>query len=116
MNRIVTRIATAVLALGSSVAFAETRLSGAGATFPQPLYERWVAEYTRSHPDVKIEYGGGGSGAGIKGITEKTLDFAGSDAPMSKSELEKAGGEDNIVQVPSCAEAVVPAYNLAGVK
>jgi phosphate transport system substrate-binding protein len=115
MNRIIKGIAVAVLGIGSSVAMAETRLSGAGATFPQPLYERWVGEYVKAHPDVKIEYGGGGSGAGIKGITEKTLDFAGSDAPMSKSELEKAGGEDNIIQVPSCAGGVVPAYNLAGV-
>jgi phosphate transport system substrate-binding protein len=115
MKQFIKCVAIAMLGFGSSVAIAETRLSGAGATFPQPLYERWVGEYVKAHPDVRIEYGGGGSGAGIKGITEKTLDFAGSDAPMSKSELEKAGGEDNIIQVPSCAGGVVPAYNLSGV-
>ena len=92
---------------------AEVRLQGAGATFPNPIYQRWVTEYQSLHPDVKIDYQSIGSGGGIKGITEKTVDFAGSDAPMSKKEQELAKGP--IVHIPTVAGAVVPAYNLPGV-
>ena len=99
----------------ASVSAADVRLQGAGATFPNPLYQRWVAEYQESHPDVKIDYQSIGSGGGIKGFTEKTVDFAGSDAPLSASELTAAGGAANIVMIPSCAGSVVPAYNLPGV-
>ena len=102
--------AVAVLALGTSAAMAETKLTGAGATFPNPLYQKWVSEYQKSNPDVKIDYQSIGSGGGIKGITEKTIDFAGSDAPMSKKEIAAAGGE--VVHIPTVAGAVVPAYNL----
>jgi phosphate transport system substrate-binding protein len=94
---------------------ADVQLTGAGATFPQPLYERWVQEYQNIHPDVKIDYGGGGSGKGIKDITDKVVDFAGSDAPMNKGEIAKAGGADNLIEIPSCAGAVVPAFNLPGI-
>jgi phosphate transport system substrate-binding protein len=62
-----------------------------------------------------IDYQGIGSGGGIKGITDKTIDFAGSDAPLSAKEIEKAGGAENLIEIPSCAGAVVPAYNLPGV-
>jgi phosphate transport system substrate-binding protein len=107
--------ALAIVGFGISAAHAETRLQGAGATFPAPLYERWVAEYQKVKPDVKIDYQAIGSGGGIKGITDKTIDFAGSDAPMSKKELEAAGGAAGIVEVPTCAGGIVPAYNLPGV-
>lgn len=92
----------------------EVRLQGAGATFPNPLYQLWVSEFQKLHPNVKIDYQSIGSGGGIKAITEKTVHFAGSDAPLNKKELE-ALGADNIVQVPTCAGAVVPAYNVPGV-
>jgi phosphate transport system substrate-binding protein len=85
-----------------------------GATFPAPIYERWVAEYQKIHPEIKIDYQAIGSGGGIKGITDKTFDFAGSDAPLSKKEIEKLGGDDKIIEIPSVAGAVVMAYNLAG--
>ena len=91
-----------------------TRLTAAGATFPQPLYETMIARFMQLHPDIQINYGGGGSGQGITGIIDKTLAFAGSDAPMNSQELRRAGGADNIIQIPSCAGAVVPAYNLPG--
>jgi phosphate transport system substrate-binding protein len=83
----------------SGLATADVSLTGAGATFPQPLYERWVQEYQNIHPDVKIDYGGGGSGKGIKDITDKVVDFAGSDAPMSKGDIDKAGGADNLIGI-----------------
>jgi phosphate transport system substrate-binding protein len=90
---------------------AETRLQGAGATFPAPLYSRWVAEYQKINPGVAIDYQAIGSGGGIKGITDKTVDFAGSDAPLNPKQVQ-ALGEGNVIQVPSCAGGVVPAYNL----
>src|SRR3954462_10002248 len=114
MNSFIKRIAVAMLALGSSVALAETRLQGAGATFPNPIYQRWVTEYQKSHPDVKIDYQSIGSGGGIKGITEKTVDFAGSDAPMSKKEMDAA--KEEVVHIPTVAGSVVLAYNLPGFK
>jgi len=102
------------LSISACLAHADIKLQGAGATFPNPLYQRFVAEYQKLHPDVKIDYQSIGSGGGIKGITDSTVDFAGSDAPMGKKDLEACGAE-NIVQIPSCAGAVVPAYNLPGV-
>lgn len=93
----------------------DIHLQGAGATFPAPFYNRLVAEYQKLHPDVKIDYQAIGSGGGVKAITDSTVDFAGSDAPLGKKDLE-ACGADNIVQVPSCAGAVVPAYNIPDVK
>jgi phosphate transport system substrate-binding protein len=92
----------------------DIRLQGAGATFPNPLYQRWVSEYEKAHPGVKIDYQSIGSGGGIKAITERTVHFAGSDAPLSKKELETIG-KANVVQIPSCAGAVVPAYNVPNV-
>jgi phosphate transport system substrate-binding protein len=90
-------------------------LTAAGATFPQPLYQNIIARFMALHPQVKINYGGGGSALGIKGIIDRTLAFAGSDAPMSRQELARAGGVEKIIQIPSCAGGVVPAYNLPGV-
>ena len=116
MNWFSTIAAAAAVALGSAMACADVRLQGAGATFPQPLYERWVGEYQKLHSDVKIDYQGIGSGGGIKSITEKTVDFAGSDAPLSKKEIEALGGESKVVEVPSCSGGVVPAYKLPEVK
>lgn len=106
--------ALAGVAVAARFASSEVRLQGAGATFPAPFYLRLVAEYQQAHPDVKIDYQANGSGGGIKGITDSTVDFAGSDAPLSAKELE-ACGSDNIIQVPSCAGGVVPAYNVPGV-
>src|SRR5262245_66151040 len=92
---------------------AEVRLQGAGATFPAPLYTRWVADFQKLHGDVAIDYQAIGSGGGIKGITDKTVDFAGSDAPLNAKQVT-AMGEGNVIHVPSCAGGVVPAYNLPG--
>ena len=102
-------------AMIASSAAAEVRLQGAGATFPNPFYQRLVVEYQTLHPDVKVDYQSIGSGGGIKAFTDKTVHFAGSDAPMSAKEIDAAGGADNIIEVPSCAGGVVPTYNLPGI-
>jgi phosphate transport system substrate-binding protein len=105
-------VPTVVIVLGVTTALAEVRLQGAGATFPAPLYNRWVAEYEKLHPEIQIDYQSIGSGGGIRAITDKTVHFAGSDAPLSKKEMTGAGGEENLIEVPSCAGGVVPTYNL----
>src|SRR5687768_2786966 len=113
MTKWIKRAAVAAIVLGSGVAAsAAVRLQGAGATFPNPIYQRWVNDYQRSHPGVQIDYQSIGSGGGIKAIVARTVDFAGSDAPMSKKELQSAGGE--VVHIPTVAGSVVPAYNLPG--
>ena len=60
----------------------QTLLTGGGATFPYPMYARWIAEYQKLHPDIEIEYNPIGSGAGIREITAGVFDFGASDAPM----------------------------------
>ncbi|MBS0191757.1 MAG: phosphate ABC transporter substrate-binding protein PstS [Phycisphaerales bacterium] len=92
----------------------EVRLSGAGATFPAPLYTRWVSEYQREHPDVKIDYRSIGSGGGVKAITDKTVAFGASDAPLTEKEIAAMGGTDAVVQFPTVLGAVVAAYNVPG--
>ena len=91
----------------------DIRMQGAGSTFVAPIMQRWAGEYQMIHPTVKIEYQAIGSGGGIKGITDKTVDFGASDAPLTKKELEKIGVP--VVQIPVIAGAVVCAYNLPGV-
>jgi phosphate transport system substrate-binding protein len=115
MTWVIKAAAAAVLALGAVGVRADVRLSGAGATFPQPLYERWVGEYAKMHPEVKIDYQGIGSGGGIKAITDKTVDFAGSDAPLNQTEIKGLGGAEEVVEIPSVSGGVVPAYNVPGV-
>ena len=88
-------------------------LTGAGATFPYPLYSKWIAEYEKVDPKVTINYQSIGSGGGIKQITEKTVDFGASDAPMKDEELAKAG---KLLHFPTTLGAVVLAYNLPDVK
>jgi phosphate transport system substrate-binding protein len=95
----------------SAVAFADVSLKGEGATFPKPLYDVWISKFHDANPDITIDYQGSGSGGGIKAITNKTVDFAGSDVKLSKKELTDAG---DVVYVPTCAGAVVAAYNLPG--
>jgi phosphate transport system substrate-binding protein len=89
------------------------RVQGAGATFPNPLYQKWLAEYKKVNASVSIDYQSAGSGAGVKGFIERTLDFGASDMPMSDEELKKAQGE--VVHIPTVLGAVVVTYNLAGV-
>jgi phosphate transport system substrate-binding protein len=86
-------------------------LTGAGATFPYPIYSKWFGDYA-SATGVKINYQSIGSGGGIRQLTEGTVDFGASDAPMSDAELAKAKGP--ILHFPTVLGAVVITYNLAG--
>lgn len=86
------------------------QINGAGATFPFPLYSRWFYEYAFVDPSVKFNYQSIGSGGGIRQITAKTVDFAGSDAILNAEQYAAAPG---IQMLPSVAGAVVPTYNIS---
>ena len=85
-------------------------LTGAGATFPYPIYSKWIADYT-AKTGIKINYQAIGSGGGIRQLSEGTVDFAGSDAPMTDEEMAKAKGGP-IIHIPTVLGAVVITYNL----
>jgi phosphate transport system substrate-binding protein len=89
------------------------QINGAGATFPNPIYSKWVSEYTRVRPDVRINYQPIGSGGGIRQLTERTVFFGASDMPMTDAQLKAAPGP--ILHVPTVLGAVVPIYNLQAV-
>ena len=88
------------------------QLQGAGATFPNPLYQKWLSEYGKAHPEVKIDYQSIGSGGGIKQIQAQTVDFGASDTPMKDEDLKAAPGE--LLHIPTVLGAVVLTYNLEG--
>lgn len=85
-------------------------LTGAGATFPQPLYSKWFIDYA-AKTNVRINYQPLGSGAGIKQLSEQTVDFGASDAPMSDSDMAKAKGGP-VFHIPTVVGVVAIAYNL----
>ena len=98
---------------GSGTDSGPIQIQGAGATFPNPLYQKWVSEYGKLHPNIKIDYQSQGSGAGIKQIKEQTIDFGASDAPMKDEDLKSAPAE--LLHIPTVLGAVVITYNLPGV-
>jgi phosphate transport system substrate-binding protein len=85
-------------------------LTGAGATFPYPLYSKWISEYNKQNPNVKINYQSIGSGGGIRQITANTVDFGATDAPMNEDEAKQATGK--LFHIPATIGAVVVAYNV----
>jgi phosphate transport system substrate-binding protein len=97
------------LGLAGAAVAGKLLINGAGATFPFPIYSKWFSEYNKLHPEVEINYQSIGSGGGIKQVTEKTVDFGASDAPMTEDELKKAPG---IIHIPTVMGAVVVVYNL----
>lgn len=90
---------------------AET-LTGAGATFPAPLYEKWVASFLLKSPDTPVAYRAVGSGAGIEALKKGQADFAASDAPLSDAELSAMPMP--VRHIPTVVGGVVPAYHLEG--
>jgi phosphate transport system substrate-binding protein len=89
-------------------------LTGAGATFPNPIYSKWFSDYA-AKTNVKINYQSIGSGGGIRQLSEQTVDFGASDAPMSDAELAKAKG-GAIMHIPTVLGAVVVTYNVPEIK
>ena len=93
----------------SAGAQSDMKLSAAGATFPEPVYSKWFADYN-AKTGVKVNYQAIGSGAGIKQLKNNTVDFAGSDAPLDAKGMKEMPSE--VAQLPSVGGAVVVAYNL----
>lgn len=93
----------------SSCGGGDVSLSGAGATFPAPFYNDATKQYSEKH-NVRVSYGGTGSGAGIRNLQDLTVDFGGTDVFLSDKEL--AGMPGDVLHVPTCIGGVVMAYNL----
>ena len=104
----------AMMALLVGSAAAQTTLNGAGATFPNPIYSKWFAEYHKQHPEVEINYQPIGSGGGIRQVTSGTVDFGATDGPMSDEQIKSS--KVPLQHIPTVMGSVVPAYNIPGVK
>ncbi len=102
-------ISAAALLCFSALASAQD-VTGAGATFPAPLYAKWASDYNKA-TSIKINYQSVGSGAGLRQIEAKTVDFGASDAPLKDDELAKKG----LVQFPTVIGGVVPVINIKGI-
>ncbi|MGB8259334.1 MAG: phosphate ABC transporter substrate-binding protein PstS [Terracidiphilus sp.] len=99
-----------VLALGAAQA---QKLTGAGATFPYPIYSKWFSEYSAAHPGVEINYQSIGSGGGIRQVTAGLVDFGATDGPATDEQL--AQSKTKLIHLPTVMGAVVPVFNVPGV-
>jgi len=88
-------------------------LTGAGATFPNPIYSKWFSEYSAAHPGVQINYQSVGSGAGIRQVSTKVVDFGATDGPMNDQQIKDS--QVKLLHIPTVLGAVVPVYNVPGV-
>lgn len=111
MKKTMITIAASVMMMASSMASAATTITGAGATFPFPVYSKWAYNYHKES-GVKLNYQAIGSGGGIKQIKAKTVDFGASDAPLKAAELDKFG----LMQFPMIMGGVVPVVHIKGIK
>jgi phosphate transport system substrate-binding protein len=104
-------------ALLSGVVSAQVLINGAGATFPYPVYSKWFNQYHQKFGNIQINYQSQGSGAGIRQVTEGTVDFGASDGPMNEDQLKQfqAKRGSQILHFPTVMGADVIAYNVAGV-
>lgn len=105
------KLIVAVLALGCFCQ-ADATFTGAGASFPAPVYQKWTYTYSQKNPQSSVTYQSLGSGAGINQIKAGTVDFAGTDNPLTLEEQQEAG----LVQFPMLTGGVVVVVNLPGVK
>jgi phosphate transport system substrate-binding protein len=108
-----TSIALAALALAAP-AGAQVKLNGAGATFPNIIYQDWMLSYNQAHADVQLNYQSIGSGGGIRQFSDGTVDFGATDAPMKDSAIAAING--NVLHIPTVLGGDVPTYNLPDVK
>jgi phosphate transport system substrate-binding protein len=89
------------------------KLTGAGATFPNPIYSKWFSEYAAAHPGVQINYQSIGSGGGIRQVTAGLVDFGATDGPATDEQL--ASSKTKLIHIPTVLGAVVPIFNVPGV-
>src|SRR5512143_1986177 len=110
LNRLLSSIGLSAALLSAGVAYAGD-ITGAGATFPYPIYAKWAEAY-KAKTDIGLNYQSIGSGGGIKQIQNKTVDFGASDMPLKPEDLDK----DGLMQFPTVIGGDVPVANLEGVK
>jgi phosphate transport system substrate-binding protein len=103
----------AVLTVMMAGAAGAQKITAAGATFPNPIYNKWFTEYAQAHPGVQINYQSLGSGAGIKQTSEGTVDFGASDMPVTDDVIAQA--KVKFMHIPTVLGAVVPVYNVPGI-
>jgi phosphate transport system substrate-binding protein len=108
-SRLLSATAVLAVALAGAIPAHATDITGAGATFPYPIYAKWADAYKKS-TGVGMNYQSIGSGGGIKQISAKTVDFGASDMPLKPEELDKGG----LMQFPTVIGGDVPVYNLKG--
>jgi phosphate transport system substrate-binding protein len=106
--------AAPAIAIAGPVPDEAKSLNGAGATFPAPLYQKWFDEYVKV-TQVQVNYQAIGSGGGVKGIQDQTIDFGASDAPMTDDQL-RAGKGGDVFHIPTALGAIVATYNIPEVK
>ena len=111
--RVLAATAACSALMAAGMAAQKVQITGAGATFPNPIYSKWFSEYNKLHPDVEINYQAVGSGAGVRQITNQTVFFGATDGPMTNEQLQAAPGR--ILHFPTVLGAVVPVYNIAGI-
>src|ERR671912_220913 len=104
-------VAAGLAATVASTSAVAVDITGAGATFPFPVYSKWAEAY-KKETGVGLNYQSIGSGGGIRQIKAKTVDFGATDAPLKGEELQK----DGLVQFPTVLGGVVPVFNIAGVE
>jgi phosphate transport system substrate-binding protein len=90
-------------------------LTGAGATFPAPYYQKAFYDYSAKYPQVTVNYQPVGSGAGIQQFIKQTVDFGASDVPMASADITTAGGPDTLTQIPTTLGVISIAFNITGV-
>ena len=108
-----TLLAVCLFALAFGAAEGQ-KLTGAGATFPYPIYSKWFTEYSAAHPGVEVNYQSIGSGGGIQQVTKGLVDFGASDMPMKDDQL--AASPIKLIHIPTVLGAVVPIFNVPGVQ
>ncbi|HEY2906739.1 MAG TPA: phosphate ABC transporter substrate-binding protein PstS [Vicinamibacterales bacterium] len=114
MKKTISLGALVVVALGATLAAQTMKITGGGATFPNPIYSKWFSEYNKLHPNVQINYQSQGSGFGIQQLIQQTVFFGASDGPMTDEQLKSAPGP--IVHLPTVLGGVVPVYNIPNLK
>jgi phosphate transport system substrate-binding protein len=113
----VTPVAASTSAETSKLALAsDLSLTGAGASFPAPLYQRWFQDFNVANPKLQINYQSVGSGAGVEQFTKGTVDFGASDTAMKDEEIAKVPADKGVLLLPMSAGSIVIAYNLPDVK
>jgi len=106
-------LALASLLCAAAPAAAQVQLNGAGASFPNIIYQKWILTFNQANPTTQLNYQSIGSGGGIRQFSDGTVDFGGTDAPMTDSAIAAIQG--NVLHIPTVLGAIVATYNLPGI-